>query len=123
MRKIHSYAHRGIKENEAQILTEYFFPEIDKKVKICINGFLTCKKCKFDRKPPKLIQQTNTADKPLKKVHIDIFFIKGKKMLTVVDAFSNVIPLESRTIVDLKRAKTDKKRAHTALWQTRNNFL
>lgn len=110
IRKIHEYAHRGMKENKAQILLDYFFPEIDKKVKIFINNCPTCKKCKYDRKPPKLIQKTNTAGKPFEKVHVDIFFMNGRKMLTIVDAFSkfaNVIALESRTIVDLKRAITE----------------
>lgn len=110
VQKVHEYAHRGMKENKLQILSDYFFPEIDKKLKIYINNCLICKKCKYDRKPPKLIQKTNDANRPFQKIHIDIFFIKGRKMLTVVDAFSkfaNVIPLETRTIIDLKRAITE----------------
>ena len=110
VRKIHEYAHRGIKENRAQILLDYFFPGIDNKLKIYINNCPTCKKSKYDRKPPKLIQKTNNAEKPFHKIHIDIFFMKGEKMLTIVDAFSkfaNVIALETRTIVDLKRAITE----------------
>lgn len=110
VRKTHEYAHRGMKENKAQILLDYFFPEIDKKLKIFINNCLTCKKCKYDRKPPKLLQKINSAEKPFQKVHIDIFFMKGEKMLTIVDAFSkfaNVIALQTRTIIDLKRAITE----------------
>lgn len=110
VRKVHEYAHRGTKENKQQILLNYFFPEIDKKLKIYISNCPICKKCKYDRKPPKLIQRTNNTIRPFQKIHIDIFFIKGKKMLTVVDAFSkfaNVIALETRTIIDLKRAITE----------------
>lgn len=110
VRKVHEYAHRGIKENKQQILSDYFFPEIDRKVKIFIGNCPICKRCKYDRKPPKLIQKTNDAKRPFEKIHIDIFFIKQKKLLTIVDAFSkfaNVIALETRTIVDLKRAITE----------------
>ncbi|XP_055630413.1 uncharacterized protein LOC129771106 isoform X1 [Toxorhynchites rutilus septentrionalis] len=110
VRKTHDYAHRGIKENKAQILLEFFFPEIDKKLKVYINNCPTCKKCKYDRKPPKLVQKTNPAENTFERIHMDIFFMSGRKMLTIVDAFSkfaNVIALETRTIVDLKRAITE----------------
>lgn len=110
VRKTHDYAHRGIKENRSQILLEFFFPGIDKKLKIYIGNCPTCKKSKYDRKPPKLIQKTNLEEGTFRRIHVDIFFISGRKMLTIVDAFSkfaNVIALETRTIVDLKRAITE----------------
>lgn len=103
----HEYAHRGIKENKAQILRKYFFPEIEKKLKIFINSCDTCRKSKYDRNPYKLIQKSNFGNAPFERIHIDIFFLKGNKWLTVVDSFSkfaNVIPIETRTIVDVKKA-------------------
>lgn len=106
----HDYAHRGMKENKAHIMQHSFFPSLDKKVKIFINNCPICKKSKYNRKPPILIQKLNEPCGPFDKIHIDIFFMKGKQMLTIVDSFSkfaNLIPLETRTIVDLKRAVTE----------------
>lgn len=66
-----------------------------------------CKKSKYDRKPPKLIQKSIFGSKQFERVHIDIFFMEGQKWLTIVDSFSkfaNTIPLQTGTIVDLKHA-------------------
>lgn len=103
----HDFAHRGIKENKAQILQKYYFPQLERKVKIHIDSCDICKKSKYDRKPPQLVQTSIFGQKPFERVHIDVFFMKGLKWLTIVDSFSkfaNVIPLESRTIVDMKKA-------------------
>lgn len=108
--KTHEYGHRGIKENKKQILQKYFFPELDKKLKIFINSCDTCKRSKYDRKPPKLIQKSTFGDTVFDRVHIDVFFMKGQKWLTIVDSFSkfaNAIPLPTRTIVDMKRTITE----------------
>lgn len=56
---------------------------------------------------PKLIQKSIFGSKQFERVHIDIFFMEGQKWLTIVDSFSkfaNTIPLQTRTIVDLKHA-------------------
>lgn len=103
----HDFAHRGIKENKAQILQKYYFPQLERKVKIHIDSCDICKKSKYDRKPPQLIQKSIFGEKPFERVHVDVFFMKGLKWLTIVDSFSkfaNVIPLESRTIIDMKHA-------------------
>ena len=110
VRRIHNYGHRGIKENRNQILLTSFFPQLDRKVKIFINSCDICKKGKYDRKPSKLIRKSTFGEKPFERVHIDIFFLKGQKWLTIVDSFSkfaNAIPLNSRTIIDIKTAITD----------------
>lgn len=107
IRETHHYGHRGLKENKKQILQKYFFPSIERKLKIFLQACDTCKKAKYDRKPPRLIKKSHLGQAPLDKIHIDIFFIKSCKFLTIVDSFSkfaNAIPLESRTIVDLKNA-------------------
>lgn len=107
VRETHNYGHRGVKENRNQILQKYFFPQLDRKIKIFNNSCEVCKKAKYNRKPPKLIHKSNFGLKPFDRVHIDIFFLKGQKWLTIVDSFSkfaNAIPLETRTIVDVKNA-------------------
>lgn len=107
VKETHDFAHRGIKENKAQILQKYYFPQLERKVKIYIDSCDVCKKGKYDRKPPQLVQKSVFGQKPFERVHIDVFFMKGLKWLTIVDSFSkfaNVIPLESRTIVDMKHA-------------------
>lgn len=110
IRRVHHYGHRGIKENRNQILQTHFFPQLDRKIKIFINSCDICKKAKYDRKPPKLIRKSTFGEKPFDRVHIDIFFLKGHKWLTIVDSFSkfsNAIPLSSRTIIDIKTAITE----------------
>lgn len=107
IRQTHSFAHRGVKENKIQILQRYFFPELDRKLKIYIGSCDICKKSKYDRRPPQLIHKSTFGEKPFERIHIDVFFMKGLKWLTIVDSFSkfaNIIPLESRTIVDMKKA-------------------
>lgn len=106
IKETHSFAHRGIKENKIQILQRYFFPELDRKLKIYIGSCGICKKSKYDRKPPQLIRKSVFGESPFERVHVDVFFMKGLKWMTIVDSFSkfaNTIPLESRTIVDMKR--------------------
>jgi transposase InsO family protein len=110
VRDTHNYGHRGIKENKNQILQSYFFPTLERKIKIFNSSCDICKKAKYDRKPPKLIRKSIFGENPFDRVHIDIFFLKGLKWLTIVDSFSkfaNVISLQSRTIVDVKTAITE----------------
>lgn len=110
VRNTHNYGHRGMKENKIQILQKYFFPTLDRKIKIFIDSCDICKKAKYDRKPPKLIRKSTFGETPFDRVHIDIFFLKGQKWLTIVDSFSkfaNAIPLNTRTIIDLKAAVTE----------------
>lgn len=110
VRRVHLYGHRGIKENKNQILQTYFFPQLERKLKIFIDSCDICKKAKYDRKPPKLIRKSTFGEKPFERVHMDIFFLQGQKWLTIVDSFSkfaNAIPLDTRTIVDIKTAITE----------------
>lgn len=110
VRETHNRGHRGIKENKNQIMQKYFFPQLDRKIKILIDSCDICKKAKYDRKPPNLIRKSIFGNNPFDRVHIDIFFLKGQKWLTIVDSFSkfaNAIPLETRTIVDVKNAITE----------------
>lgn len=108
--KTHEYGHRGLKENKRQILQNYFFPELERKLKIFISSCDTCKRSKYDRNPPKLIQKSTFGDTVFDRIHIDVFFMKGQKWLTIVDSFSkfaNIISIQTRTIVDMKRAITE----------------
>ena len=108
--QVHEFGHRGIKENKKQILQKYFFPELERKLKIFITSCDICKRSKYDRKPPKLIQRSTFGETVFDRIHIDVFFMKGHKWLTIVDSFSkfaNIIALETRTIIDMKKAITD----------------
>lgn len=110
IRETHTIAHRGQKENKLQILQKYFFPTIDKKLQIFVNSCDICKKSKYDRSPPKLIRKSTFGNSPFDRVHVDIFFMKATKWLTIVDSFSkfaNTVPLQTRTIGDLKKAITE----------------
>lgn len=110
IKRTHAFAHRGIKENKIQILQQYFFPGLERKLKIHIGSCDICKKSKYDRKPPQLIRKSTFGEKPFERVHVDVFFMKGSKWLTIVDSFlkfANIIPLESRTIADMKKAITE----------------
>ena len=110
VRNTHNYGHRGIKENKNQIIQKHYFPQLERKIKIFIDSCDICKKAKYNRKPPNLIRKSTFGNKPFDRVHIDIFFLKGSKWLTIVDSFSkfaNAIFLESRTIVDIKKAITE----------------
>lgn len=92
------------------MLQNYFFPELDRKLKIFISSCDICKRSKYDRKPAKLIQKSTFGETVFDRIHVDVFFMKGQKWLTVVDSFSkfaNIIPLPTRTIVDMKKAITE----------------
>lgn len=107
VRETHEAAHRGLKENKMQILQNFFFPEIERKLRTFVSSCHICKKSKYDRKPPKLIQKSTFGSKQFERVHMDIFFMKGQKWLTIVDSFSkfaNITPLPTRTIIDIKHA-------------------
>lgn len=110
VRDTHNRGHRGVKENKNQILQTFFFPQLERKIKILVSSCDICKKAKYDRKPPNLIKKSIFGNHLFDRVHIDIFFLKGQKWLTIVDSFSkfaNVIPLETRTIIDIKNAVTE----------------
>lgn len=107
VQETHNFGHRGVKENRSQILQKYFFPNLERKIKIFINSCSICKKAKYNRRPAKLIRSSTFGQKPFERVHIDIFFLKSQKWLTIVDSFSkfaNAIPLATRTIIDVKNA-------------------
>lgn len=70
VRKTHNYGHRGPKENRIQILQQYFFPQLDRKLKIFYESCDICKRAKYDRRPPKLIHKSVFGDNPFDRVHI-----------------------------------------------------
>lgn len=104
----HEVSHRGIQENCAEILRKYYFPDIKIKVRKYILLCKTCNVAKYERKPYKLkFAETPIPRKPFDIVHIDVFISQPNLFLSAVDKLSRfgvLIPLRSRSIVDMKEA-------------------
>lgn len=106
--KEHERAHRGIHEVEAQLKRSYFFPKMLTKIKTFIN---TCKPCnvhKYERKPYNIkLSPRPVTDKPLDRLHMDIFSIDRNSYLSLVDSFSKhaqLIHIDTKNLVDVKNA-------------------
>jgi len=64
-------------------------PLFKKKISQLINKCDICQTLKYDRQPQKLIfQLTETPNKSLDIVHIDLYSINKKIILTIIDKFS-----------------------------------
>lgn len=104
----HEYNHRGIVETCKHIKRTFFFPKMKSKVAKYINLCKLCQRSKYERHPYKLkFKLTETPEKPLQIVHMDIFIIKQKNYLTFCDRFSKLaaaIPIKTRNAVDVLRA-------------------
>ena len=104
----HNRAHRSVSENTKQVLQDYFFPDIRKKLKVITANCKTCRKAKYQRHPQK--QQTGETPVPSypgQILHIDIYNTDKKFFLTCLDKFSKfavVKPIASRAIIDIKPA-------------------
>jgi len=54
-----------------------------------INNCDSCQTQKYDRRPNKIIYSlTETPERPMEIVHIDLYFINKKSVLTIIDKFS-----------------------------------
>lgn len=104
----HLRAHRGVDENCRAISTNFFFPNMKRKVTQFINLCTTCKKAKYDRKPYKIqFAETPIPRRPLEIVHFDIFISMPNLFLSAVDKLSRfgvLIPIKSRAIADVRKA-------------------
>lgn len=81
--------HRGINETLRHLKRQYFFPFLKNKIIATINNCDTCNRLKYDRHPPK--PKFETPEQPLKPLdilHIDIYTINHKQILTLIDKFS-----------------------------------
>lgn len=104
----HNRAHRGITEVEAKIKRAYFFPNIHSKVKEFTNSCVICNTHKYERKPFNIkISPRPLTEKPLERVHIDIFIINKNSFLSIIDAFSKhlqMVYLKSKNLVHVQKA-------------------
>lgn len=108
--KEHDRAHRGIKEVENQIKRSYYFPNMIKKIRSCINCCNTCNIHKYDRKPYNIkLSPRPSTKKPLERIHIDIFIINKTNFLSIIDAFSKhlqMIHIDTKNLNDIRSAIT-----------------
>lgn len=81
--------HRGADEVTLKLKREFYFPNMNEKVKQIIQNCNVCKTLKYDRNPPKqAYQKTETPDGPLNIVHTDLYTINGRYVVTIIDKFS-----------------------------------
>lgn len=81
--------HRGIQETYDHLKREYYFPYMKSKIIQTINNCIPCQRLKYDRHPPKnKFEKPPTPVKPLDILHIDVYTINGKTVLTIIDKFS-----------------------------------
>lgn len=104
----HHRAHRNAKENFHQIISEYFFPNIKRKLTSLIINCKICRENKYQRNPPKTeIGKTPIPNYPGEILHMDIFTTDKQHFLTCIDKFSKfavVQPIASRAIIDIRTA-------------------
>lgn len=81
--------HRGMDETYNHIKRQVYFPGLREKISKLINKCDICQTLKYDRQPQKLeFQLTETPNKPLDIIHIDIYSINKRLILTIIDKFS-----------------------------------
>lgn len=81
--------HRGINETLAHLKRECYFPYMKSKITQVINNCEQCQTLKYDRNPQKpKFQFSEAPKKPLETLHIDIYTIDKKYVLTLIDKFS-----------------------------------
>lgn len=90
----HNRAHRGPKENYAQMKSKYFWPNMKKDIITKCKTCDICKQQKYERHPirqemNKIPIPTNVGD----MLHIDIFHLEQQRFLTVVDKFSKFLQI------------------------------
>lgn len=102
----HNRAHRNLKENLKQILSQYYFPKISELLKPIVANCKICLENKYQRKPPKQgIGATPIPKYQGEILHIDLFFNSNQYFLTCIDKFSKyaiVYPVNSRSTIDIK---------------------
>lgn len=104
----HQRAHRGSVENKAQIIREFYFPSMTRKIKEYTSKCEDCKINKYERHPNKPpIQPSPIPKYPGQIVHIDlIFFGRSHVYLTSMcklSKYAMVLPLRSRAMVHIKK--------------------
>lgn len=106
--KEHDRAHRGISEVDSQIRRAYFFPRITQLVRNHINKCNTCNIHKYDRKPYNIkLSPRPITDKPMERVHMDIFIIAKVNFLSLIDSFTKhlqMFHIKSKNLTHVQKA-------------------
>lgn len=80
--KEHKRAHRNGRENKAQILKKFYFPNMQAKIDRIIKQCKICKEQKYERHPPKpILQATPIPQYAGQIVHLDIYHTHKHKNL------------------------------------------
>lgn len=106
--KEHNRAHRGIAEVEAQLKRTYFFPRMQTKIRKFVNTCEICNTHKYERKPYNIkISPRPVTEKPLERIHMDIFIMDKCYFLSLIDSFSKhlqMIYLKSKNLIHVQKA-------------------
>lgn len=103
-----NHNHRGIQESYEHLKREYFFPYMKNKIASYINLCETCQTLKYDRRPPKpKFEKPETPSSPLDIIHIDVYCINKRNILTFIDKFSKyaaAYSLDSRNSLSILKS-------------------
>lgn len=104
----HNRAHRSVQENFEQIISEYYFPGIKKRLKFVVSNCKICRENKYQRRPAReMMVPTPIPEYPGHILHVDILITNKCYFLTCVDKFSKfaiLVPIASRNSMDIKAA-------------------
>lgn len=107
VRTEHDRAHRGMKEVENQLRRSYFFPCMLKMIRSYINSCEICNCHKYERKPYNIkISPRPITEKPLMRLHMDIYIINGCSFLSIIDSFTKHLQMmfiKNKNIVQIQR--------------------
>lgn len=97
----------GINETHNAIKRNYYWPKMSDDVHNYINHCVTCQENKYDRDPSKMeLTIAQAPTRPFEIVHMDIYCLKSKIFLTLIDKFSRyaqAYPIAAKR--DLKSTK------------------
>lgn len=81
--------HRGIEETTKHLQRTHYFPRMKELITKIINNCEICAENKYERQKNDVkFEISETPKKPLEIVHIDIYNLKNKNILTIIDKFS-----------------------------------
>lgn len=102
----HNRAHRALSENYKQINSEYYFPDLKKRLKAFVSKCRICKENKYQRRPQQHpLGPTPIPNYPGEILHLDIYNTGKKYFITCIDKFSKyavVKAIASRNTTDIK---------------------
>lgn len=85
----HERAHRNYNENYKQLMEQYFFPKMKRKIKNFVINCEICKKQKYETHPKKQIMKSTPIPSAVGEyIQTDIFHAAGKIFYSVIDRYS-----------------------------------